>query len=1287
PSVTPTITPIVGAKTLTLKAVGAADIYSAITAAADTANLVFDSGAAGNVTLHANIGETKMGFANVTLTGQHDKLVLSEGVFINSKTIKFGDAASAITLGNNSALNAELTNAGGEGNLIIADGASASGGYVENAKTLKSVTFGTANGNLTKLLVGTSAANANYSFGVKTLDLTKATDATAQFIVDMTKLPAGRSLTLTVGGGANAGITTTAGAGKSAGALVFENNKNGNKITLATVGGAVTHIGGTGGVAGSLALLDAAGSDLTIQSNLAGDLISIDNIKAEKLTLTKGGAIDTNFTIKGTELTATENALTINAEGQKVTLAAGSNLGKVNGVQLIKNSTLEFADGVNLDFTSNVAGSTNDQAKLLFTGTSKLTGTGTLGISGKVLNEIEVHGGNSKIVTFDTSDIYGNIKYTGNSVVGNSGMVINGNVHGNITTGNGARGHVTFSKTSVVDGSVGAAEKFHTVEIGADVTVGKVTVDSTYDTEWTTFTKDATLTLGSKIKGAADSTLGTVKTTAGKGTGTIKFNNDFTVNGNIGEDGAELKSLVMEANKALTIGGAATTVFADVLTSTAGQGTVVVGSAHAVTINGDVGSANANFLSATIGSDNLTTVKDIHGKKVSIAAAGGGNVTAVNVNSADATDGVKFTSDGTLTIKDAGSINTFVTTDTDGEGSLSFEGAGTIGGNLGKAGTALNALTLGGTLDKKVVFKGNQIHLADASTQSSTLELTKDTTIKSGGDYTINGGAINIGTNDLLFNGKITVGANGATFNVDANRAYVAKGTGAAVGGGAAFEVASAGNKVTINATGTATDFPKNHQLKNLFVNGAGAPIAITGAARANVNLTAEGVSSAQNALFGAHYVDAALVAAVAGTPDKDALDKITAVNKTAPVAGQIYYVVDVNKDKLFDSTVSNVGPAASELAQAFVDQIDTISGDAAKFLAGLNGATVAERTAALQKVSDLSTATNVVGQVAHEAISSVLNASQNRVIDLSSLTFGGNDVAGVAAGDVASSEKFGVWANVMGGQSTQKLRKNVAGYQSKTLAAMVGADTMLSDKALVGMLVGNASGNVKHKDAKTGDKTKSSSWLFGVYGSYDIGQTDFFLQGNFTVAQTAVKSKEGRDHFANGVKTAQTASSKYDVLGYGAQVLAGYKHSFSNSYVIPTAGLGFSYLGDVSYTTTGATNQNTKVTTKSTSVLSALAGVKFGTMVDMDGTTLMPEVHMNGSYALNSPSAKGSFALNGLNGPIQYKGPKAAKFGYNFGTSVMAQSDEIEYGIGYDADISDKYLAHQGSLKFKVKF
>jgi hypothetical protein len=34
-----------------------------------------------------------------------------------------------------------------------------------------------------------------------------------------------------------------------------------------------------------------------------------------------------------------------------------------------------------------------------------------------------------------------------------------------------------------------------------------------------------------------------------------------------------------------------------------------------------------------------------------------------------------------------------------------------------------------------------------------------------------------------------------------------------------------------------------------------------------------------------------------------------------------------------------------------------------------------------------------------------------------------------------------------------------------------------------------------------------------------------------------------------------------------------------------------------------------------------------------------------------------------------------------------MAQTDNLEYGVGYDARIADKYLGHQGSVKVRAKF
>ena len=81
------------------------------------------------------------------------------------------------------------------------------------------------------------------------------------------------------------------------------------------------------------------------------------------------------------------------------------------------------------------------------------------------------------------------------------------------------------------------------------------------------------------------------------------------------------------------------------------------------------------------------------------------------------------------------------------------------------------------------------------------------------------------------------------------------------------------------------------------------------------------------------------------------------------------------------------------------------------------------------------------------------------------------------------------------------------------------------------------------------------------------------------------------------------------------------------------------------------------------------------------------PEVHGNVSYAFNSPASKTSFKINGTDKSFTYAGAKASKFGANFGASVMADADGVEYGVGYDANIADKYLAHQGSLKVKVKF
>lgn len=314
--------------------------------------------------------------------------------------------------------------------------------------------------------------------------------------------------------------------------------------------------------------------------------------------------------------------------------------------------------------------------------------------------------------------------------------------------------------------------------------------------------------------------------------------------------------------------------------------------------------------------------------------------------------------------------------------------------------------------------------------------------------------------------------------------------------------------------------------------------------------------------------------------------------------------------------------------------------------------------------------------QVASSSNTAALNMAHSAIDARGSEVAAFADGQGVAAGDAA--DKFGLWAKGTFGTASQKLRKGEAGYKSSSYGAFVGVDTMLNDRASAGLVLGYSNDRMKLKDQRAGGKTKANSWMFGAYGTYDLPQ-NFFVQGNAAVAQTAVKTTESR--------LSDKANAKYDVIGYTAEVRGGYKLRFDNSLITPTAGLRFNYLGDTSYTETGSKNGNKKVAGAATTALDAVAGVTLSTALDVDGMVFNPEVHMNVDYALSNKAPKVDYNLDGSAVKFNYKGAKPAKFGYNFGASVMTQADNVEYGVGYDARISDKYMGHTGSVKVKVSF
>lgn len=712
--------------------------------------------------------------------------------------------------------------------------------------------------------------------------------------------------------------------------------------------------------------------------------------------------------------------------------------------------------------------------------------------------------------------------------------------------------------------------------------------------------------------------LGTVTNESGtKNVGNLVFNQtQVNTNGNIGTVDLPLSSLTLKENGIFSIANNNGVHAKNVKTDVNNKGTITFGGASTST-NTTFGSSSYRFNKVNA-HNSAIEVLDVYSTDF---ALGGGNV--FKARHLDVSGAAGITAAGTVTLKDGGSL--VAAKLAHANGNVATEGSATIG----KAGAGM---TIGGTLDTR----------GSAAGKTVVLNASKVTGVTNTGAATVKfGNNVAFEENVTSKNGNLDFGnyqatlSNGKTFTFDGSATVTTNGTVTPII--ADTLTVGAGNVISIKLNGlTSTGFTLAKKA-----NGA-APVFTRALTDANF------------AVSGNKFFKAAKVDPATGTLT---FERETDVRKVASPE----MLAKAHSTDFIQGIVNAAGNIAP------TDKLNTWFADV------YQNATPEEQIEIVDQLSDNSGATAHVKHINNSATSMARGVVESRGAEITAF---GDAHQGVAAGDTA--DKFGVWAKGTFGTATQKLRKGEAGYKSNSYGAFVGVDTMLNDKASVGLIVGYNNDRMKLKDQKAGGKTKANSWMFGAYGSYDLPQ-NFFLQGNAAVAQTAVKTKEKR--------LDQTASGKYDVVGYTAEVRGGYKLRFDNSMIVPTAGLRFNYLGDTSYTETGSGLNDKKVTGNATSGIDAVAGVTLATALDVDGLMLNPEVHMNVDYALTNQAGKVDYSLDGSNVKFNYKGAKPARFGYNFGASVMTQADNIEYGVGYDARISDKYIGHQGSVKVKVSF
>lgn len=291
-------------------------------------------------------------------------------------------------------------------------------------------------------------------------------------------------------------------------------------------------------------------------------------------------------------------------------------------------------------------------------------------------------------------------------------------------------------------------------------------------------------------------------------------------------------------------------------------------------------------------------------------------------------------------------------------------------------------------------------------------------------------------------------------------------------------------------------------------------------------------------------------------------------------------------------------------------------------------------------------------------------------------------EVVGIAAGD--DQDRYGAWMAPFYSRNTQKKRSASSGYKLDTYGGTFGFDTKASDELLIGLAFTAANSDIKHKDFKSGDKTKVGSMLFSAYSNYQFGN-NWFAQGVLSVGNSDIKNRENRriSTTAYGIAEAQ-----YSSMTFAGELIAGYNYLMKDSVIItPTFGIGYSRVNDASYKETGNVGaQLLNVTKKASQKFDLVAGLRVTGMPFIVGEmSLSPDLHASVRHDVIGKGAKVDATIPGLR-TLSEKA-KLQKTYFNIGAGLRATYGSMDYGAGVDTTLAKKYVGVTGTVNVRVNF
>ncbi len=333
-----------------------------------------------------------------------------------------------------------------------------------------------------------------------------------------------------------------------------------------------------------------------------------------------------------------------------------------------------------------------------------------------------------------------------------------------------------------------------------------------------------------------------------------------------------------------------------------------------------------------------------------------------------------------------------------------------------------------------------------------------------------------------------------------------------------------------------------------------------------------------------------------------------------------------------------------------------------------------------IQEVFNRMTRTNT-GFV--EAVSNNINGAENSVATrtvfrMPMVRVSQGAVTGVGAGDEDS--RYGAWVNPFYSRVNQGARGSSAGYKNESYGASFGFDTKAGNDAVVGAAFTASSSYMKHKNFKSGDKTRIKSLLLSLYNMYDLSD-NWFMSGSATIGTNKVHNQSKRVVAAGY----EVADGKYSMTSFALKEMFGYKYNTEHAVITPMFGFKYSRVNATKYQETGPSFQDLNVSTKAFNKWDAVFGVSVsGEAYDVRGMLVSPEVHAFASYDLFNKTQRSIVKL----GSADLKSSsKVARSSYDVGVGLKSEYNAIEYEASYDLQLASKRVGHQGALKMRVNF